>query len=83
MTVTIGVLGIQGAVTEHIKKLEQLPKVKAVLVKSIEALQQIDGLILPGGESTAIARILQDFQIFESLQKKLQLDYLYGGLVRV
>ena len=46
MTVTIGVLGIQGAVTEHIKKLEQLPKVKAVLVKSIEALQQIDGLIL-------------------------------------
>lgn len=71
MTVTIGVLGIQGAVTEHIKKLEQLPKVKAVLVKSIEALQQIDGLILPGGESTSIARILQDFQIFESLQKKI------------
>lgn len=50
----IGVLGLQGAVREHVRSLSRL-NVEAVQVKSIDDLRGISGLILPGGESTAIS----------------------------
>ncbi|MCD8505835.1 MAG: hypothetical protein LRY37_01435 [Alkalibacterium thalassium] len=53
MTKTIGVLNLQGAVREHIRALEKIG-VKAVSVKKEEDFDMIDGLIIPGGESTAI-----------------------------
>lgn len=53
----IGVLGLQGAVQEHLKSVEICGAV-AILVKSTEELETVDGLIIPGGESTAIRRLL-------------------------
>lgn len=55
----IGVLAIQGGVAEHIHHLEAIGS-EAVYVKGKEDLEGIDGLILPGGESTAIGKILKD-----------------------
>ena len=70
--ITIGVLGIQGAIKEHITHLEQLPNVHAKIVKTMDDIHSIDGLILPGGESTAIARVLHDFQMIAPLQEKIK-----------
>jgi len=52
----IGVLGLQGAVREHMRSLSRLG-VNALVVKHVEELDQISALILPGGESTAISLI--------------------------
>ena len=52
----IGVLGLQGAVREHQRSLSRLG-VDTLVVKRVEQLSEIAGLILPGGESTAISLI--------------------------
>lgn len=59
---TIGVLGLQGAVREHVKCLQRLG-VEPRVVKSILDLDELDGLIFPGGESTAIALLAQNGMI--------------------
>ena len=53
----IGVLGLQGAVSEHQVLLRNCG-VESIIVKNIEQLEMVDGLIIPGGESTAIRRLL-------------------------
>jgi 5'-phosphate synthase pdxT subunit len=53
----VGVLALQGAVREHLKALEKCG-VEAVAVKSNDQLELVDGLIIPGGESTTIRRLL-------------------------
>jgi len=50
----IGVLGLQGAVREHLRSLAQLG-IEGRIVKKQEDLSGLSGLILPGGESTAIS----------------------------
>ena len=55
--VKIGVLALQGAVREHIKSVEA-SGAEAVVVKRVEDLAISDGLILPGGESTTMRRLL-------------------------
>lgn len=67
----IGILGIQGAIEEHIHLIEKIPNTKAKVVKTLVALDEIDGLILPGGESTAMARVLKDFEMIAPLRKKI------------
>lgn len=52
----IGVLALQGDFREHIWALQRLG-VEAFVVKTISDLERIDGLIIPGGESTSIGRI--------------------------
>ena len=52
----IGVLGLQGAVREHVRSLERLG-VDTLVVKRVEELPEISALVLPGGESTAISLI--------------------------
>ncbi|MGB9790900.1 MAG: pyridoxal 5'-phosphate synthase glutaminase subunit PdxT [Thermotoga caldifontis] len=52
----IGVLALQGDFREHIWSLQRLG-VEAFAVKSVSDLERIDGLIIPGGESTSIGRI--------------------------
>lgn len=63
----IGVLGLQGAVSEHIRALAKL-SVKAVLVNNIDDLKQVDALIIPGGESTTISRLIQSRGLYEAIQ---------------
>ena len=69
---TIGVLALQGAFKEHLTCLQALPEVRGVSVKTAEDLDSIDALILPGGESTAMGKLLREFGILEPLAEKIQ-----------
>jgi 5'-phosphate synthase pdxT subunit len=71
----IGVLALQGGFAEHMQKLRQISSVEAVLVKKREELDGLDGLILPGGESTAMGRLLRGEKLIDILRKKIR-----GGL---
>jgi 5'-phosphate synthase pdxT subunit len=64
----IGVLALQGAFIEHIKKLTELG-VQAVEVRRPGDLRALDGLILPGGESTAIGRLMTAFDLTEPIRR--------------
>ncbi|CUU51862.1 pyridoxal 5'-phosphate synthase glutaminase subunit PdxT [Actinobacillus pleuropneumoniae] len=64
---TIGILSLQGAVSEHIAQIETLGA-KAIAVKSLSELQQVDALVLPGGESTAMRRLMHSSGLFQALK---------------
>jgi len=64
----IGVLALQGAFIEHIKKLRELG-VQAGEVRLPKDLQGVDGLIIPGGESTAIGKLMASFQLVEPVRR--------------
>ena len=63
----IGVLALQGAVREHIRHIE-LSGHEGIAVKRVEQLEEIDGLILPGGESTTLRRLMDLYGFKEVLQ---------------
>lgn len=63
----IGVLALQGAVTEHIKAIEACGA-EGVAVKQIVQLDEIAGLLLPGGESTAMRRLIDYAHMLPALQ---------------
>jgi pyridoxal 5'-phosphate synthase pdxT subunit len=63
----IGVLAIQGDFAEHIHMLQSLG-VETAEVRLPEHLAGLDGLILPGGESTTIGKLCQDFGLLEPLR---------------
>lgn len=65
--VTIGVLALQGAFAEHIKMLRQLG-VTAREVRKPEELDGLDGLIIPGGESTSMALIAERWGLVQPLK---------------
>jgi len=69
----IGVLALQGAVAEHIRSIE-LAGGKGVAVKRIEQLSEIDGLIIPGGESTTIGKLMRKYGFIEAIR-----DYAAQG----
>lgn len=71
MNKIIGILGMQGAIAEHQEILIQIPHTKTRIVKTAKDLDCIDGLILPGGESTAIGKLLDYFSLKEILQEKI------------
>lgn len=64
----IGVLALQGAFREHIKMLAQLD-VDAVEVRKAEQLDGLDGLIIPGGESTTMGLIAERWGLVEPLRQ--------------
>ncbi len=68
----IGVLGLQGAVQEHLDMLGRVENVEPVLVKYKSDIEYIDGLIIPGGESTAIGRLLADFELTGPLKVRIE-----------
>ena len=69
--ITIGVLGLQGAVREHIQSIEA-SGARAVVVKKVEQLTELDGLILPGGESTTMRRFIDKYGFMEPLRQFAQ-----------
>ncbi|WP_370840305.1 pyridoxal 5'-phosphate synthase glutaminase subunit PdxT [Megamonas funiformis] len=71
MNKIIGILGMQGAIVEHQAILLQIPHTKTRIVKTAKDLDCIDGLILPGGESTAIGKLLDYFSLKEILRQKI------------
>lgn len=64
----VGVLALQGAVAEHIDLIEQAGA-GAIPIKRKEQLDQIDGLIIPGGESTTIGKLLRRFDFIEAIKQ--------------
>jgi 5'-phosphate synthase pdxT subunit len=64
----IGVLAIQGDFAEHIVMLKRL-KVETTEVRLPEHLKNLDGLILPGGESTTIGKLATDYGLMVPLQE--------------
>lgn len=66
---TIGVLALQGAFREHIQMLEKVGA-NAIAVKRKEQLAKIDGLIIPGGESTTIGKLLRQYELREPILDK-------------
>lgn len=65
--IRIGVLGLQGAVREHVISIEACGA-EAVVIKRKEQLDGIDGLILPGGESTTMRKLIDKYDFMESLK---------------
>ncbi|HJA14342.1 MAG TPA: pyridoxal 5'-phosphate synthase glutaminase subunit PdxT [Candidatus Butyricimonas faecavium] len=70
----IGILGFQGAIVEHERQIKAIGH-EPVIVKYPEQLEEIDGIILPGGESTTMGKILNRTGLMEPLRGKIQ-----GGL---
>lgn len=65
--IKIGVLALQGAVREHARSIEE-SGAEAVIVKRKEQLAEVDGLILPGGESTTMRRLIDRYDFMDSLK---------------
>ena len=69
----IGVVAVQGAFIEHENKLKALGVECVELRKKEDILQnKIDGLILPGGESTVQGKLLRELDMFDLLKKKIE-----------
>ncbi|MGE7921390.1 pyridoxal 5'-phosphate synthase glutaminase subunit PdxT [Viridibacillus sp. NPDC093762] len=66
--VKIGVLGLQGAVREHVQAIEAAGAV-AIIVKHAEQLNELEGLVLPGGESTTMRKLIDRYGMMEPLRQ--------------
>ncbi|GGG08868.1 pyridoxal 5'-phosphate synthase subunit PdxT [Rhodococcoides trifolii] len=73
-TPTIGVLALQGDVREHLAALTECG-VRAVGVRRPSELADVDGLVLPGGESTTMSKLLAVFDLLDPLRERIS-----GGL---
>jgi 5'-phosphate synthase pdxT subunit len=67
----IGVLAVQGDVREHARSLESLGAATR-LVRRPEELADLDGIVLPGGESTTMDKLLRAFELRDPLRDRLQ-----------
>ncbi len=63
----IGVLAVQGAFAEHIAILRNL-KVEALPIRLPTELTGLDGLIIPGGESTSIGKLMRDYNLMSEIK---------------
>jgi len=66
----IGVLALQGAVREHVAMLAEAGA-RAKPVRRAAELSEVDGLVLPGGESTTMSRLLESFELLEPLRARI------------
>ena len=67
----IGVLALQGGFIEHIQLLQSLSVNTFEIRKKSDLEQDMDGLILPGGESTTISKLLHDLDMYNELTQKI------------
>lgn len=67
----VGVLALQGDVREHIRALEDCGA-QAVAVRRAYEIEEIDALVLPGGESTTIAHLAQTFGVFDLISNRIK-----------
>lgn len=68
----IGVLAVQGAFLEHEQVLSRLGVEWFELRQSRDLEQPMDGLILPGGESTVMGKLLRELELFSPLREKIE-----------
>lgn len=69
MKIKVGVLALQGGVAEHLNHLNQIENVQAVAVKKPEELNSCSGLIIPGGESTTMRKLIKDYHFTEAIKE--------------
>jgi 5'-phosphate synthase pdxT subunit len=75
----VGVLALQGDVREHLALLESAGA-RAVPVRRERELAEVDGLVLPGGESTTIAKLAAAFDLLEPLRAAVKAGLpVYGS----
>jgi 5'-phosphate synthase pdxT subunit len=75
---SIGVLGLQGDVREHARMVREAGA-DVVPVKRAEQLESLDGLVIPGGESTTIGKLLRRFEMLEPLRALVRSNFpVYG-----
>ena len=67
----VGILALQGAVREHVEVFSRLG-VEAVAVTDQATLEAVDALVLPGGESTAISRLLETSGLLEPVRRRVK-----------
>ncbi len=70
---TIGVLALQGDVAEHLRAIESAGA-DALAVRRPSELEAVDGLIIPGGESTTIWKLLEIFDLTSPLRDRIKAD---------
>ena len=68
----IGILALQGAFAEHETMLDRLGAAWFEIRQKRDLEKPLDGLILPGGESTVMGKLLRDLDLFETLQEKIR-----------
>ncbi|MFN3742686.1 MAG: pyridoxal 5'-phosphate synthase glutaminase subunit PdxT [Anaerolineales bacterium] len=73
----IGVLALQGDFQEHIQMLQRLG-VEAVEVRLPRQLEGLDGLIIPGGESTTIGKLMVDFDLLKPIRDFSRSHAIWG-----
>jgi 5'-phosphate synthase pdxT subunit len=66
----VGVLALQGDVAEHLRMLRSLGA-QAVTVRRPDELDVVDGLVIPGGESTTMWKLLAAFELTEPVRKRI------------
>ena len=71
VTPTVGVLAVQGDVREHLRTLEGLG-VRAITVRRTSELDVCDGLVVPGGESTTMAKLARTFDLLEPIRQRIK-----------
>lgn len=69
--VKIGVLALQGDVGEHVRALEK-SGARTLAVRRAEELHAVDGLVIPGGESTTISKLLVVFDLYTPLKSRIE-----------
>jgi pyridoxal 5'-phosphate synthase pdxT subunit len=67
----VGVLALQGDVREHLAALQDAGA-DAVGIRRPEELDKVDGLVIPGGESTTMSKLLEIFELLEPLKARLR-----------
>jgi 5'-phosphate synthase pdxT subunit len=77
----IGILGMQGDIEEHLAIMEKIG-VDSIRVKSVKTLETVDGLIMPGGESTTMLKLLKLTGLFDVLKEKIE-SYIWKVLERL
>lgn len=68
--VVIGVLALQGDFQKHVEMLQQLAGVTPILVRTPDELERCDGLIIPGGESTTVGKLMVRYGVGEAIKAR-------------
>jgi len=70
-TTVVGVFALQGDVREHLRVLTDLG-VRAIGVRRVSELEECDGLVIPGGESTTMSKLARTFDLFEPIRQRIK-----------
>ncbi|WP_156299336.1 pyridoxal 5'-phosphate synthase glutaminase subunit PdxT [Streptobacillus canis] len=68
----IGILALQGAFAEHKKMLDKLGIESFEIRQKKDVLKEFDGLILPGGESPVMGKLLRELDLYDELKNKIE-----------